>query len=138
MHRLTDRLRSGLRRCGHRQGEAEDLRLVGRRLQGQAIMERDHQVRDEFASANPSYRHVAGGTKAVTGDRLPEEYIRGQGRGTRGSLKPDLTFEGPNCDRIRINTVDTNRFGEMTPREQRAFDRIFEVTGEPTIALPKV
>jgi hypothetical protein len=48
-----------------------------------------------------------------------------------------LTFEGPNGDRIRLNTVDTLLDGTMTTREYANFDRIFEQTGEPVIAIQK-
>lgn len=73
----------------------------------------------------------------MTGAPLPEEYIPGAGGGRKGSSFPDLTFEGPDGSRIRINTVDTYVDGEMTTREQSNFDRIFDQTLEPIIAVPK-
>jgi hypothetical protein len=94
-------------------------------------------VRDQFLDENPEYRHVAGGTNRLTGEQLPEEYLPGPGGGRRGSSFADLTFEAPDGSRIRINTVDADGFGVMTPREQTNFDRIFEQTGEPIIAVPK-
>jgi RHS repeat-associated protein len=93
--------------------------------------------RDRFLDANPDYEHVAGGTERATGRKLPEEYIPGPGGGRKGSSYPDLTFEAPDGSRIRINTVDADQGGVMTTREQANFDRIFEQTGEPIIAVPK-
>ena len=87
--------------------------------------------------ANPNYRHVAGGRNRVSGASLPEEYIPGPGGGRRGSSYPDLTFEAPDGSRIRINTVDTRSNGSMTAREQANFDRIFNQTSEPILAIPK-
>jgi hypothetical protein len=55
----------------------------------------------------------------------------------KGSSYPDLTFEAPDSSRIRINTVDTKSNYLMTPREQANFDRIFDQTKEPIIAVPK-
>jgi RHS repeat-associated protein len=100
---------------------------------------RDHidQVADEFRQNNPGYRQVGGGTDPVTGRPIPEEYLPGLNGGRKGSSYPDLTFEGPDGSRIRINTVDANKSGVMTPREYNNFNRIFEQTGEPVIAIPK-
>lgn len=110
--------------------------LKGRR--GSAKV-RDHldRVRDEFIDANPSYRHVAGGRDRVTGQPIPEEYIPGPGGGKKGSAYPDLTFEGQDGSRIRINTVDTDAIGDLTLREQQNFNKIFVLTEEPIIAIPK-
>jgi hypothetical protein len=94
-------------------------------------------VRDEFLTANLTYKHVAGGNDRVTGMPLPEEYLPGPGGKVKGSSWPDLTFEAPDGSRIRINTVDTKINGAMDAREQRNFDRIFEQTWEPIIAVPK-
>lgn len=90
----------------------------------------------KFIAANPTWRHVRGG-RDVGGTRLPEEYLRSLTGSRRGSGYPDLTFEGPDGSRIRINTVDTDSTGNMTPREWDSFNRIFEITGEPVIAIPK-
>jgi hypothetical protein len=100
---------------------------------------RDHidQVRDDFLDTNPDYKHVAGGRDRVTGAELPEEYLPGPGGGRKGSSYPDLTFEGSEGSRIRINTTDSRVDGTMTPREQRNFDRIFDQTNEPIIGIPK-
>ncbi len=95
------------------------------------------QIRDKFLDANPEYRHVAGGRDRVTGAEIPEEYIPGPGGGRWGSSFPDLTFEGLNGGRIRINSTDTLVDGSMTSREQGNFDRIFDQTGEPIISVPK-
>ena len=95
------------------------------------------KVRDDFLAANPDYRHIRGGRDAVTGKNIPEEYLPPLWGGRRGGSYPDLTFEGPNRERIRFNTVDALIDGTMTAREQANFDRIFEQTGEPVIAIPK-
>jgi hypothetical protein len=87
--------------------------------------------------ANPKYRHVAGGRDRFTGESLPEEYLPGPGGARKGSSYPDLTFEAPDGSRIRMNTTDTLVDGTMTTREQANFDRIFEQTLEPIIAVPK-
>jgi hypothetical protein len=71
------------------------------------------------------------------GLQIREEYIEGPNGGSQGSSYPDLTFEAPDGSRIRIHTVDADQVGNMTPREQANFDRIFEQTGEPIIAVPK-
>ena len=73
----------------------------------------------------------------MTGAQRPEEYLPGPGGGRRGSSFSDLTFEAPDGSRLRINTVDADEMGVMTPREQRNFDRIYEQTGEPIIGVPK-
>jgi RHS repeat-associated protein len=93
--------------------------------------------RDRFLDANSEYRHVGGGTDRVTGAPVPEEYLPGPGGARRGSSYPDLTFEGPEGSRVRVNTVDTGAAGDLTKREQTNFDRIFEQTEEPIIAIPK-
>jgi len=93
--------------------------------------------RDRFLEANPEYVHVRGGTDRATGAKVREEYLPGPGGGRRGSSYPDLTFEAPDGSRVRLNTVDTDAAGNMTTREQANFDRIFEQTLEPVIAIPK-
>lgn len=94
-------------------------------------------VRDDFLRANPEWRHVRGGTDAWTQVRLREEYISHPVTGRQGAAYPDLTFQGPSGDRIRINTVDVLASGDMTEREWTNFQKIFELTSEPIIAIPK-
>ena len=71
------------------------------------------------------------------GSRLPEEYLPSLIGGRQGSAWPDLTFEGPDGSRIRINTVDASAMGVPTGRELDNGNRIFEITGEPIILIPK-
>jgi hypothetical protein len=80
---------------------------------------------------------VAGGRDAVTGLPLREEYLKPLAGGRRGGSYPDLTFEAGDLSRIRINTVDAYADGAMTSRELANFNRIFEQTGEPIIAINK-
>jgi RHS repeat-associated protein len=87
--------------------------LAGRRG-GPSTRSQLERVRDQFLDANPDWRHVAGGRSRASGAELPEEYLPGPGRGTSW---PDLTFESPDGMRIRINTVDVDASGRMTPRE---------------------
>jgi hypothetical protein len=95
------------------------------------------QVRDDFLRANPNYRHVAGGTSRVTGEKIREEYLPGADGGRKGGSYADLTFEAPDGTRIRINTVDVDANGAMTLRERQNFDRIHNQTGQTVIAIPK-
>ena len=96
------------------------------------------RIRDEFLRNNPDYRHVGGGTDQKTGLKVPEEYLRPSAGGRKGGAYADLTFEHRvTRQRIRINTVDVEAGGWMTDREAANFDRIFELTNEPIIALPK-
>lgn len=92
---------------------------------------------DRFLDQNPEYRHVGGGTDRATGAQVPEVYLPGPGGARKGSSYPDLTFEARDGSRIHLNTVDTDASGSLTPREQRNFDRIFDQTNEPIIAIPK-
>jgi hypothetical protein len=109
----------------------------GGRRGNETTREHIDRVRDEFLEANPDYQHVGGGRDRVTGADLPEEYLPPLDGGRRGASYPDLTFQGTNGERIRINTADTKLDGTLTPREQANFDRIFEQTGEPIIGVPK-
>ncbi len=96
------------------------------------------QVRDDFLTANPNYVHVAGGRDAVTGARLPEEYIPSMSGGRTGASYPDLTFHGPNDAVVRINTADVRADGSLTSRELANFNRIFEQRpGDTIFAIPK-
>ena len=96
------------------------------------------RVRDEFLDANPDYEHVGGGTKRETGQKIPEEYLRPRNGGREGGAYADLTFEHRvTRERIRINTVDVKPGGWMTEREQENFFRIWDLTQETVIALPK-
>jgi hypothetical protein len=100
---------------------------------------RDHidQVRDEFLDANPDHRHIAGGRDRITGADIPEEYLPPLDGGRRGGSYPDLTFDAPDGGRVRFNTTDTQVDGTLTLREEANFNRIFDQTGEPIIAVPK-
>ena len=100
---------------------------------------RDHidEVRDEFLDVNPDHRHIAGGRDRVTGAEVPEEYLPLLDVGRKGGSYSDLTFEGSDGSRIRINTTDARVDGTMTTRERINRDRIFEQTGEPIITIPK-
>jgi hypothetical protein len=110
----------------------------GRRIAGAATEAQLDRVRDEFLAANPEWRHVAGGRDAWSGNRLAEEYLPNPATGRRGSAWPDLMSEGPDGTRVRINTVHTDQFGQLTQRDLDNINRVFELThGEPVIAIPK-
>ncbi len=111
---------------------------TGGRRGSDSTREHVDQVRDDFLAANPGWKHTAGGTKAGTTKSLPEEYIPGPGGGRKGSSYPDLTFTGPNGEKFRVNTADTNAGGAFTPREERNAERMFNNTnGEPISMIPK-
>jgi hypothetical protein len=97
------------------------------------------RIRDEFLKNNPGWQHVGGGTSAQTGQKRPEEYLPGP-NGPKGGSYADLTFEGPNGEIIRINTVDVdmNRKSQMTEREEVNRDRISDQDPTaPVITIPK-
>jgi hypothetical protein len=95
------------------------------------------EIRDEFLSANPQAKLVRGGRDPSTGIEIPEEFIPGARGGRRGSAFPDLTFEFPDGSRIRVNSYDALIDGSPDPRELANFNRIFELTGEPIVGIPK-
>jgi filamentous hemagglutinin len=67
------------------------------------------------------------GLKVIHGDGAgPEEYIRGDGPGTRGSTYVDITAKDEQTGRtVRVQTIDTLADGETPTRgEQAAIDRI--------------
>jgi hypothetical protein len=67
------------------------------------------------------------GLKVTNGDdEGPEEYIPGDGPGTKGSTYVDITAKDPKTGRtVRVQTIDTLADGKTpTPREQAATDRI--------------
>ena len=68
---------------------------------------------------------------------MPEEYLPALDGGRTGGTHVDLTFEGPDGDRVRIQTVTPLSTGEMDKRECGNFNLIFEKTGETVIAIPK-
>jgi RHS repeat-associated protein len=95
-------------------------------------------VRDQFLDNNPNYRHVGGGRNRVTGDDIREEYLPNPSGGRKGSSYADLTFEGPDGSRIRINTYDSNMIGLPSARETEAADRLFRNgRGSPVVLVPK-
>ncbi|MDP2276287.1 MAG: hypothetical protein Q8K32_36445 [Archangium sp.] len=111
---------------------------TGRRGSLETRREND-RIRDEFLRNNPGWKHVGGGTDLETGQKLPEEYLRGP-QGTKGSSYVDLTFRGPGGERIRINTVDIDlsRKSQMTEREETNRDRIWwQQPSTPIITIPK-
>lgn len=94
-------------------------------------------MRDWYLAQNPTHVHVGGGTDAVTGRKVPEEYLRSQTGGRSGGSYADLTFEAPDGTRIRLNTVDVERGGIPSEREASNVVRIYQQTGEPIILIPK-
>jgi RHS repeat-associated protein len=118
------------------------VKKYGGRRGNKATRDQLDEVRDEFISKNPEYRHIYGGRDQVTGDDIPEEYIpplggpRSNGDRT-GSSYPDLTFEAPDGSKIRINTVDSNSKGIPTERELDNAYRIYNQTNEPIILISK-
>jgi hypothetical protein len=57
------------------------------------------------------------------GGGKPQEYIPGPEGGRRGSSYPDVTAtDGKKT--VRVNTVDTNKNGSLTSREQRQAQKV--------------
>ena len=96
------------------------------------------EIRDQLLDNNPDYRHVGGGRDRLTGKDIREEYIPNINGGRKASSYPDLTFEGPDGSRIRINTYDANKDGLPSMREADAADRLSRNSGgAPVILIPK-
>ncbi|MCD9189201.1 MAG: DUF6531 domain-containing protein [Pyrinomonadaceae bacterium] len=118
-----------------------DLRLLthncGRRG-NKATRDQLDRIRDQFIKDNPDYTHVGGGRDAISGNKIPEEYLKPLDGGTKGGSYPDLTFQAPDGSRVRINTVDYyKRTGIPTDRELTNAYRIYQQTGEPIYLLKK-
>jgi hypothetical protein len=95
-------------------------------------------VRDEFLANNPGFEHFRGGTDAKTRKSIPELYVPGPNGARRGSAYPDLTFYNPvTGEYVHVNTVDTNADGTMTAYEAANFQKIYRLTNQPIIAVPK-
>ena len=104
-------------------------------------------VRDWVLGLGEGWNHEYGGRSAVDGSDMREEWIQSAQGGTKGSSYPDLSFSRTNdagdTEWLRINTVDANKAGVMTSREQTNYDRMLENIatwrGDPGIlmAIPK-
>jgi hypothetical protein len=70
------------------------------------------------------------------GGRKPEEYLPPLDGGRKGSNFVDITAIKDDVT-IRINTVDINKNGTMTPREANAAKLIDLKTGGKIITIPK-
>ena len=81
---------------------AKNIIKKGGRRGSQKTCDHIDQVRDEFLDANPDYKHVGGGRDRLTGAEIPEEYLPGPSGGKKGSSYSDLTFEGPDGSRNKI------------------------------------
>jgi hypothetical protein len=65
----------------------------------------------------------AEGMTVTHGGGKPQEYIPGPEGGRRGSSYPDVTAtDGKKT--VRVNTVDTNKNGSLTSREQRQAQKV--------------
>jgi hypothetical protein len=91
--------------------------------------------------------HVRGGTKDGTGrkeDRQKEEVIKQANRNDLlGSGRPDLTWEitfpDGSTERVRLNTVDMLKNGDLTAQEKRALDNLQDLIQDELIdTLPKL
>jgi RHS repeat-associated protein len=74
--------------------------------------------------------------EVIGGGSLSEEYLRGDGKGTKGSNYVDITAI-KNGQYLRINTVDTYSNGQLTLREAVAAESINKKTGGQIITIPK-
>jgi len=71
--------------------------------------------------------------------RLPEEFLKPLGGGTKGGSYIDITASHPDYGTIRINTVDINKAGLPTTRELNNAARIRQQIqpGEHLLLIPK-
>lgn len=107
------------------------------------------RIRDYYISLG--WVHEAGGRDADTGEEIPEFWIGGPGKafptgnrkpgkgdGRQGGKRSDLTFRKPDGTIVHIQSVDVDKNGKPTQREQDNAYRIWMRTeGEQVILHPK-
>ncbi|MCK5545890.1 MAG: peptidoglycan-binding protein [Rhodospirillaceae bacterium] len=102
------------------------------------------RIRDYYIEKG--WEHTDGGRDQITGKEITEYWIGGPGKafpdnkgdGRQGGKRTDLTFRKPDGTIIHIQSVDVDKNGKPTQREQDNAYRIFLRTeGEQVILHPK-
>ncbi len=100
------------------------------------------RIRDTILKANPDWEHIGGGRDRDSGEEKTEYWIPSSAKDFEGDGRPggkftDLTFETPSGQIFHVQTVDMDKNGKPTQREQDNADFIFRRTGHSVILYPK-
>ena len=74
------------------------------------------KVRDKFTNDNPNANHNDIGRRALTGQELPERYLKPRDGGRKGGSYADMTFKTSGGQTVHIQTVDKGgKYGVTIP-----------------------